>query len=208
MDNIKNILVQDPFVQFLPEPHKYYDLKRKKYVSRSISDVIKPNDFVSKNMEKAAARGTAIHEAVQIWCETKDEKLALAYAKEYDSWVEHLINYRMWNTWEPVVNELRMIDRKRDIAGSCDVILQHKNTGALCLADYKTQAVFKKKNLSLQMGGFVSLLNQNYPDITLFTCRIIYITPDGIKTQEYSPAECMYDYEEARGLYFNKQVKF
>ena len=40
-----------------------------------------------------------------------------------------------------------------------------------------------------------------------FTCRIIYITPDGIKTQEYSPAECMYDYEEARGLYFNKQVK-
>ena len=183
MDNIKNILVQDPFVQFLPEPHKYYDLKRKKYVSRSISDVIKPNDFVSKNMEKAAARGTTIHEAVQIWCETKDKALSLAYAKEFSGWVEHLINYRMWNTWEPVVNELRMIDRKRDIAGSCDVILQHKDTGALCLADYKTQAVYKKKNHSLQMGGYVSLLNQNYPDITLFTCRIIYITPDGIKTQ-------------------------
>ena len=208
MDNIKNILVQDPFVQFLPEPHKYYDLKRKKYVSISISDVIKPNDFVSKNMEKAAARGTTIHEAVQIWCETKDETLALAYAKEFSGWVKHLINYRMWNTWECVVNELRMIDRKRDIAGSCDVILQHKDTGVLCLADFKTQAVYKKKNHSLQMGGYVSLLNQNYPDITLFTCRIIYITPDGIKTQEYNPAECMYDYEEARGLYFNKQVKF
>ena len=89
MDNIKNILVQDPFVQFLPEPHKYYDLKRKKYVSRSISDVIKPNDFVSKNMEKAAARGTTIHEAVQIWCETKDKALSLAYAKEFSRWVEH-----------------------------------------------------------------------------------------------------------------------
>ena len=37
---IKDILVQDPFVKFYPEPHKYYDLKRKCYVARSVSDVI------------------------------------------------------------------------------------------------------------------------------------------------------------------------
>ena len=72
MNNIKNILKQDPFVEFYPELHKYYDLKRKCYVARSVSDVIKTNNFVSKNMEKAAIRGTAIHEAIQIWCETKD----------------------------------------------------------------------------------------------------------------------------------------
>ena len=47
--NIKDILVQDPFVEFYPEPHKYYDLKRKCYVARSVSDVVKTNDFVSKN---------------------------------------------------------------------------------------------------------------------------------------------------------------
>ena len=208
MDNIKNILIQDPFVRFDPEPHKYYDLKRKKYVARSISEVIKETTYVSKAMEKAAVRGTVIHEAVQIWCETKDKTLALAYAKDYTDWVEHLINYRMWNTWECVVNELRMVDRKRDIAGSCDVILQHKDTGVLCLADFKTQEVYKKKNHRLQMGGYVSLLNQNYPQIELWSCRIIYITPDGIKTQDYNPQECMYDYEEARGLYFGKQLPF
>ena len=208
MDNIKNILIQDPFVRFDPEPHKYYDLKRKKYVARSISEVIKETTYVSKAMEKAAVRGTVIHEAVQIWCETKDKTLALAYAKDYTSWVEHLFNYRMWNTWECVVNELRMIDRKRDIAGSCDVILQHKDTGVLCLADFKTQEVYKKKNHRLQMGGYVSLLNQNYPQIQLWSCRVIYITPNGIKTQDYNPLECMYDYEEARGLYFGKQLPF
>ena len=205
---IKDILIQDPFVRFDPEPHKYYDLKRKKYVARSISEVIKETTYVSKAMEKAAVRGTVIHEAVQIWCETKDKTLALAYAKDYTDWVEHLINYRMWNTWECVVNELRMVDRKRDIAGSCDVILQHKDTGVLCLADFKTQEVYKKKNHRLQMGGYVSLLNQNYPQIELWSCRIIYITPDGIKTQDYNPQECMYDYEEARGLYFGKQLPF
>ena len=208
MHNIKSVLVQDPFVKFYPEPHKYYDLKRKKYVARSVSDVIKKTDYVSKSMEKAAARGTKIHEAVQIWCETKDKTLALAYAKDYAHWVEHLINYHMWNTWECVANELRMIDRKRDIAGSCDVILQHKKTGSLCLADFKTQEIYVKKNHSLQMGGYVSLLNQNYPSIELWGCRVIYITPDGVKTQEYSAQECMYDYEEARSLYFNKQLKF
>ena len=202
--NVKNILIQDPFVKFYPEPHKYYDLKRKCYVARSVSDVIRTSDFVSKNMEQAAIRGTAIHEAVQIWCETKDETLALAYAKEYKQWVEHLINYHMWDTWECVANELRMIDRKRDIAGSCDVILQHKKTGSLCLADFKTQVKYRKKNHRLQIGGYVSLLNQNYPSITLSTCRVIYITPDGIKTQEYNPAECMFDYEAIRSIYFEK----
>ena len=63
---IKDILVQDPFVEFYAEPHKYYDLKRKCYVARSVSDVIKTTDYVSKNMEKAAIRGTKIHAAVQI----------------------------------------------------------------------------------------------------------------------------------------------
>ena len=205
--NIKNILVQDPFLQFFPELHKYYDLKRKKYVARSVSEVVKENTYVSKEMEKAAIRGTAIHEAAQIWCETKDETLALAYAKEYRQWVKHLINYRMWDTWECVANELRMVDRKRDIAGSLDAVLQHKETGALCLADFKTQVKYKKKNHRLQIGGYVSLLNQNYPSITLSTCRVIYITPEEIKTQEYNPAECMFDYEQARSFYLNKQAK-
>tara|TARA_R100000329_G_scaffold42090_4_gene39135 strand:- start:191 stop:661 length:471 start_codon:yes stop_codon:yes gene_type:complete len=155
-------------------------------------------------MEQAAIRGTTIHEAVQIWCETKDTTLALAYAKEYKQWVEHLINYRMWDTWDCISNELRMVDRKRDIAGSLDAVLQHKETGALCLADFKTQVKYRKKNHRLQIGGYVSLLNQNYPSITLSTCRVIYITPDGIKTQEYNPAECMFDYEAVRSIYFKK----
>ena len=68
---IKDILVQDPFVKFYPEPHKYYDLKRKCYVARSVSDVVKTSDFVSKNMEQAAIRGTAIHEAAQICVKQK-----------------------------------------------------------------------------------------------------------------------------------------
>ena len=144
-NNNQKLIVQDPFVEFYPEPHKYYDLKRKCYVARSVSDVIKTTDYVSKNMEKAAIRGTKIHAAVQIWCETGDIPLSLAYAEEYADWVKHLINYRMWETWKPVINELRMIDRKRDIAGSVDTILQHKKTGMLCLADYKTQEKYSKK---------------------------------------------------------------
>ena len=63
---IKDILVQDPFLQFLPEPHKYYDLKRKKYVARSVSEVVKENTYVSKEMEKA---GTESYN-VNSWAET------------------------------------------------------------------------------------------------------------------------------------------
>ena len=54
---IKDILVQDPFLQFLPEPHKYYDLKRKKYVARSVSEVVKENTYVSKKNGKSSYKG-------------------------------------------------------------------------------------------------------------------------------------------------------
>ena len=35
------------------------------------------------------------------------------------------------------------------------------------------------------MGGYVSLLYQNYPGVDLWSCRVIYITPNGIKTQDF-----------------------
>ena len=204
--NIKDILARDQFVKFYPDEHRYYDLKNNRYVARSVSEVVRPNTFVNKNMEEAAERGTAIHEAIQIWSETKDINLALSYAKQYTKWIDNLINYRMWHTWNIVASELRMIDRVHDIAGTLDVVLQHKDTGLLCLADFKTQDKYKKKNHRLQIGGYVSLLNQNFNDIDLFTCRVIYITPNEIRTEEYSPKECMYDYEVCRTEYLKSQL--
>ena len=54
-NNIKDVLIQDPFVKFYPEPHKYYDLKRKCYVARSVSDVI--NLILSVNKWKKLQLG-------------------------------------------------------------------------------------------------------------------------------------------------------
>ena len=203
----QDILIQDPDIIFDAENHKYFDKKRNKYVARSISDVVRKTKFVNDNMLKAAERGTVIHEAAQIWCETKDVNLALAKAGKYKNWVEHLINYEMFNTWNPIANELRMIDRKRDIAGTCDVILENKN-GKLVLADFKTMTKYEKKNHKCQIGGYLSLLQINYPTITIDRCRVIYITPEGIRTDDYMPMECIEDYEAVRSIYFDLQVPF
>ena len=186
----QDVLIQDPDIIFDAENHKYFDKKRNKYVARSISDVVRKTKFVNDNMLKAAERGTVIHEA-----------------GEYKNWVKHLINYEMFNTWNPIANELRMIDRKRDIAGTCDVILENKN-GKLVLADFKTMTKYEKKNHKCQIGGYLSLLQINYPTITIDRCRVIYITPEGIRTDDYMPMECIEDYEAVRSIYFDLQVPF
>ena len=52
---IKDILIQDPFYRNFIQNHiSITILKRKCYVARSaVSEVVKTNDFVSKNMEKS-----------------------------------------------------------------------------------------------------------------------------------------------------------
>ena len=108
-----------------------------------------------------------------------------------------------------MASEFPVIDRRYNIAGTLDLLLKNKETGRIALCDYKTKnPEFSKPNHRAQLGGYLSLLWQQYPQLDIDTCRIYWVTPKETTTNEYGPKDCLSSYEAARSLYFDKQLPF
>ena len=88
----KELLQPDPFLEFYEEQHKYYDLKKKHIVPRSISDLKGKLEYRNANIEEGIRRGNAVHKACNIYAESKDKTLALVCAGKYRQYVEYFIN--------------------------------------------------------------------------------------------------------------------
>jgi len=150
-------------------------------------------------------RGTAIHEHLENWWNTG----LLPNAGEYQPWIDSFVNYPNLEKWRALAVELALADRKHDIAGTLDLIVKHVTSGRIALCDYKTKdKEFKKGNHRKQMGGYLSLLQENFPGFHVDTVRIFWISPDETTTSEYDPLDCLEQYNKARNHYFSKQLPF
>ncbi len=128
---------------------------------------------------------------------------------KYQDWIDSFLAYKNIEKWEAIAIEHRMVDRRYDIAGTCDLVLRHKESGRTALCDYKTKnEKFSKANYRSQLGGYMSLLWQQVPQLEIDTCRIYWVTPKETTTDEYDPLECLQLYERARSIYFEKQLPF
>jgi len=108
-----------------------------------------------------------------------------------------------------MASEFPVIDRRYNIAGTLDLLLKNKETGRIALCDYKTKnEKFSKPNHRPQLGGYLSLLWQQYPQLDIDTCRIYWVSPKETSTNDYSPTDCLTSYEAARSVYFEKQLPF
>jgi hypothetical protein len=75
--------------------------------------------------------------------------------------------------------------------------------------DWRTKnPEFKKPNHRPQLGGYLSLLWQQYPQIDIDSCRIYWVSPKETTTNDYDPTDCLTTYEAARSIYFQKQLPF
>ena len=156
------------------------------------------------------ARGTAIHAHLEQWWKTG----LVPNAGEYQPWVDSFLNYRNIRNhrWKALAVELTLADRFHDIAGTCDLITKDADTGRIALCDYKTREnpkdgkELKYGNYKKQMGGYLSLLQENYPTIHIDTVTIYYISPKETRTDTYEVLDCLKLYEQARSAYFEKQL--
>ena len=148
-------------------------------------------------------RGTAIHEYLEQWWKTG----VVPNAGKYQKWVDSYVNYPNLKKWKALGTEITLVDRVHDIAGTPDLILKHIDTGRVALCDYKTKnEEFNKGNHRKQMGGYLSLLQINYPTFHIDTVRIYWISPKETTTTEYEVMDCLKLYEQARSAYFEKQL--
>ena len=177
----------------------------------SVSQVVKKSDFLANaRFDEHRKRGNEFHEAVAQWWNTGKA----GSSKDYQDWIDTFINYKNLKDWEPMAVEYALIDRRYNIAGTLDLLLKNKETGRIALCDYKTQkdpgekGKIRKVNHRPQLGGYLSLLWQRYPQIPVHTCRIYYVTSKQVVSDEYDPTDCMTSYEAARSLYFEKLHPF
>lgn len=203
--SIEEYLKEDPFIEFYKDGHKYYDLKKKRIVPRSISDIKGKINYTSSALEEGIRRGNIVHEACNRYVETKDTTLALSHAGKYKSYVEHFINAKFWDEFDVVVSEFMLIDRKYDIAGTLDLILKNKKTGGLVLADIKTGSASKAK---IQLGGYLYMLYGAYPKIKIDYCQIIFAHETECTRKRFESFDCFSEYEACRSLYFEKQLQW
>lgn len=132
----------------------------------------------------------------------------------YEDTVKHLLNYWIWDEWEAIASEYRMYDPKRNIAGTCDMILRHKDDHSrIAVADLKTKKDKRNKDgkpiihfsdHKAQIGGYINLLNLTWPQLKTEDCFVIYASPSMCDIDTYSYVDCLTTYEGVRDGFFRE----
>tara|TARA_B100000287_G_scaffold144271_1_gene136163 strand:+ start:2238 stop:2717 length:480 start_codon:yes stop_codon:yes gene_type:complete len=156
---------------------------------------------MEKTRSEWEPRGNTVHACLEAFL------LGLPYDPgAYKEWVEPLLAYDLWNRWEPVAVEFRMADTRYCIAGSADCILRHKENGKYALADLKTLSKSgRKRDISAQLGGYLSLLSQCKPEIQISKCFGIWAKPNETFTTRYDPIDCRDIYDRQRHYFLKQQ---
>ena len=199
-------------LEFLPEVHRYRykdpATQRLRYATASITTVCntKTKEQMDKIMETKhiwEPRGNTVHHCMELFSIGKS-----CDPGEYREWVEPLVNHDIWKRWTPIANELRMVDTRYGIAGSCDVIIQHNETGEQVLADFKTQSRKDSTayDIKPQLGGYLSLIDQCYgKHLNISRCFGIWSRPGDVEITVYNSEDCITAYLAARDIYLRNR---
>jgi len=140
----------------------------------------------------------------------------------YQELCANLLTLDLWDDWEVVQSEYLMIDVKRSIAGTCDMILRHKRErDRYAIADLKTKSparnkngdpiIPNQKNYAAQLGGYINLINLTWPLLKVEDCFIIYasdlmaqIHKDRSGRNKYEYIDCIETYEGCRDAFFRE----
>ena len=214
----KELLEPDPTIEFRQDLHRYFDLQQQHWVGSSVSDICKDNSFFTqvllrddqdekkKQILESINRGVTVHSAIEHWFKTGGEVLD---AGDYRAWVHQFISSPNIKGWSCLASEYKMIDRRYDIAGTLDLLLEKDDR--IVIADLKTKNVkFSKNHLAVktQLGGYISLLYHVLPSIDIAAARVYWITPEECSSDEYDTQTCLELYERARSLYRQQKTTF
>ena len=104
-----------------------------------------------------APRGTTVHLALERFL--KGAPLETLVGKKYDEYIRPLLEYPMWENFEPIALEYRVCDLRRNIGGSLDVLGYDHMIDRMVLLDLKTLGKSTKPySTDAQLGGYLSML--------------------------------------------------
>ena len=196
-------------LDFFPEIHRYRYQGR--WISHSVTKVV--NDKTPAQMAKIMSsrsewepRGNTVHACLESFLLHGDP----GDPGDYAEWVDPLVKHSMWQTWEAIAVEHRLVDDRYSIAGSFDALLRHKEDGRLVLADLKTQASHhsKPRDISSQLGGYLNLLDQCHPGLEIDRGIGVWSRPGSASITTFKGQQCIESYLAARDVFLSKQLNF
>lgn len=136
----------------------------------------------------------------------------------YEDLVKHLLSYWIWDEWEAIASEYMMFDPRKNIAGTCDMVLRHKEDHSrIAVADLKTKKDKRDKNGKpiihfsdhrAQVGGYIHLLNLTWPKLMVEDCFVIYASPSMCDIDTYNYVDCLTEFQAISEGYFRDYEGF
>ena len=168
-------------VEFLEGPHKYVHTPTKRVMKYSVTSVVShfkdPRDLAAIEAKKHiwAPRGLTVHACLEHHFKGEAQLDPGAYA----DWVEPLLSHPTIKQIEPIASEYRMVDLKRSLGGSFDLLARWPRNGKVVLFDLKTQgsASAQPYDTSVQLGGYLQLLLDCTSGLWIDEIRTIWCRP-------------------------------
>lgn len=206
---IRNMLEPIDGLEFHPKIHRYRFKGR--WLPFSVSKVTnRVNADQQKRFKETehiwAPRGNAVHS----FCEAMllGENLP---ATDYEEWTEALQNCWLLRDSEPLAVEYRLCDSRKGIGGSFDFLLRSPS-GKVILGDLKTvgneTAVDRRKPAKAQLGGYLAMLIDHHPMMTVDWCCTVVVGPGRCKILQDEPDECLMEWVSAWDIFRQESCPF
>lgn len=139
-----------------------------------------------------APRGNSVH----AFCEAMLMGQELPKT-EYSEWTDALQDCWLLRDSEVLAVEYRLCDGRKGVGGSFDFLLRSPK-GKLVLGDLKTvgneTAVDRRKPATAQLGGYLAMLIDHHPSLTVDWCYTVVVGPNRCKLLQSEPSECLMEW--------------
>ena len=130
---------------------------------------------------------------------------------DYSEWTQELQDCWLLRDSEPLAVEYRLCDPRKGIGGSFDFLLRSPN-GKVILGDLKTvgneTAVDRRKPAKAQLGGYLAMLIDHHPKLTVDGCYTVVVGPGRCRVIQNEPNECLTAWLEAWEAFKLTELQF
>jgi len=199
-------------IEFDAEAHRYTWLPTGERMCLSVTGVLSASKDArtlanfARTKKVWAPRGTYVHSCLEGFL--KGEPVEKFLGTPYDNYVLPLLEYPLWEYFEPVALEYRVCDLRRNIGGSLDVLGYDHRANSMVLLDLKTLGKGRKPySTDAQLGGYLSMLIDHHK-LVVDECLTVWASPDEAHLGDLQPPDrCLMAWEDAYDIWKMKQTE-
>ena len=158
-------------------------------VTTVLSNVLGKDEFKDipePVLKQAAERGSAVHEWIENFILTGEQKpIELAY----QIYIDYFLDW--YNEYQPefISSELRMTNEKDGYKGIIDTIFYYRDkyTGkkVLCMCDWKTSSNLNRFKTMCQLNLYERMFREHYSTLKIDELRTLSITKTGYRFSKF-----------------------